>query len=155
MEKTILVDNEYGTIELEDGILIANWKISFIDIDTAQKAVKLRLKALGGANYPYLSKISSIKGTTKEARDFLASKKASEGVIVVAILVNSILENMIASLFLYLNKPIVPTKIFKDEAKAKEWLKKTQIKAKRTSYKKVSITRNGHRNTVKFKQLTE
>lgn len=122
-QKIVLSDNEYGCIELEDGIIIATWKVSYIDLDIAKKAVENRLKVFNNKKYPGLVKIGFLKDTTKDARDFLASTKGCEGFIAGAIVVNTILENIIASLYLYLNKPVVPTKIFKDEAKAKEWLR--------------------------------
>lgn len=118
----VLLDNEYGKIELENGIIIATWKAAFIDLETAQKAVSNRLTVFAGQNYPVLVKIKSIKDSTKEARDFLASEQAGKGIIAGAIHVDSIIENMLATFFIYLNKPVTPTKIFKDETKAKEWL---------------------------------
>lgn len=119
----ILLDNEYGRLEVENGIVIATWKVSFIDLDIAKKVVKSRLIAMEGKVYPAIVKIKSIKDSTKEARDFLASKDGCEGFTAGAIIVESILENMIATLYIFLNKPVVPTKIFKDETKAKEWLR--------------------------------
>lgn len=123
VQKIVLSDNEYGCIELENGIIIATWKVSYIDLDIAKKAVENRLKVFNNKKYPGIVKIGFLKDTTKDARDFLASEKGCEGFVAGAIVVNTILENIIASLYLYLNRPVVPTKIFKDEAKAKEWLK--------------------------------
>jgi hypothetical protein len=71
---------------------------------------------------PTLIKIKAIRESTKDARDFLASKEGCVGLSAGAICVDSILENVIATLFIYLNKPIIPTKVFTDEEKAKEWL---------------------------------
>ena len=110
-------------MELEEGIIIATWKVSYIDLDIAQKAVKSRLLFFNEKKYPCLIRISSIKDTTKEARDFLASKNGCEGFTAGAFLVESIIENIMASMYIYLNKPVVPMKVFKDSEKAKEWLK--------------------------------
>ncbi len=121
-ERIVLLDNEYGRFELENGILIGIWKKSFIDLNSAKKIVNYRLMAAAGQKYPLLTKIKSIRESTKEARVFLASEKACEGIIAGAICVDSPLENMVATVFIYMSKPVVPTKIFKDEAKAKEWL---------------------------------
>jgi hypothetical protein len=81
-----------------------------------------------GQKYAVLIKMKSIKGSTKEARDFLASQIGCDGLIAGAILVDSIVENMLATFFIYLNKPRIPTKIFKDESKAKEWLELYVVK---------------------------
>lgn len=120
-EITTLADNQDIKIELENGIIIATYKNSFIDLEIAKKMIHTRLKASAGKNYPVLVKIKSVRDCTKEARDFLA-EKGCEGVIAGAILADSIFENMIANLFIYLNKPLIPTKVFKDKTKAKQWL---------------------------------
>jgi len=122
MDKKLLLENEYSKIELEDDIIIITWKSLFIDLPVMKQIVNNRLKVTGDKKYPVLVKIKSIKDSTKEARDFLASEQGAKNVLAVAIHVDSIFENMIASLFIYLNKPIVPVQIFKDEEKAKEWL---------------------------------
>jgi hypothetical protein len=121
-EISILSENEHTKIELENGILIATWKSSFVDLDIAKEAVINRLLVTNGQKYPVLIKIKSVRSSTKEARDFLASEKGCAAVIAGAVYVDSILENMIATFFIFLNKPSVPLKIFKDETKAKEWL---------------------------------
>lgn len=118
----LLLDNEYSKIELSNGIMIATWKASIINLDIAKNTVISRLSVTGGQNFPVLIKIKSIKGSTKEARDFLSSEKGSEGVIAAAIYVDSIVGNMLATFFIYLNKPRIPTKIFKDEKTATKWL---------------------------------
>lgn len=118
----LLLDNEYGKIELSNKIIIATWKASFIDLKIAKNAVSSRLSVTAGQNYPFLIRMKSIKESTKEARDFLSSENGCEGISAGAILVESILGNMLATFFIYLNKPRIPIKIFKDEAKAKEWL---------------------------------
>ena len=118
-----LLDNEFIKIELENEILVGEWKDSFIDLAVAEKAVNSRLHVLKEKKYPFLVQIKSIKNSTKEARDFLASEKGCEGLIAGAILVDSVFENMIASLFIFLNRPLIPTRVFNDETKAREWLK--------------------------------
>lgn len=120
--RKLLFENEYSRFELENDIIIATWKSSFVDLKIAQQVVQERLAAIS-TTYPVLVKINGIKDSTKEARDFLASEKGGEGFSAVALYVHSTLETIIANLFIFLNKPKVPTKIFKDETKAKEWLK--------------------------------
>lgn len=121
-KKPLLLDSEYSKFELQNGILIGTWKKSFIDLNTAKKTINDRLMVSNGRKYPVLVKIKSIRESTKEARVFLASEKACEGLIAGAICVDSALENMVATIFIYMSKPVVPTKIFTNETKAKEWL---------------------------------
>jgi len=120
--KRILLENDEVKIELEEGIVIANWKTSFVDINVARRAVKYRLECTNHASYPLLSNIKSIKHGTKEARDFLALEKSCEGIIAAAVLVNSPIGSMIGNFFIKINRPFILTKIFTDELEAKIWL---------------------------------
>ncbi len=57
-----------------------------------------------------------------DARRAGASLEYSHHVEALALYSTKIHENIIGSLFLKINKPIVPTKFFDDREKAKEWL---------------------------------
>lgn len=120
--KRTLLENHEVKIELEDGIVIANWKTSFVDINVARRAVQYRLESTNHVPYPLLSNIKSIKNGTKEARDFLALESSCEGIIAAAVLINSPIGSMIGNFFISINKPFVTTKIFTDETEAKKWL---------------------------------
>lgn len=71
--------------------------------------------AAAGQKYPILAKIKSIRESTKETRVFLVFEKAFIAIIAQAICVDFSIENMIATVFVYMSKPIIPNKIFKDE----------------------------------------
>jgi len=120
--KKLLLENNGVTIELESGIVLAKWKSSFVDISIAQQAVLWRLESTNYTSYPILSNIKLVKNSTKEARDFLASEKGCEGIIAAAILIDSPIGNMIGNFFIFISKPLRPTKIFTKEAEAKKWL---------------------------------
>ncbi len=122
--KAILSDNKISRLELESGILTATWKADYIDLEIAKKVINNRINVTNGKSYPMLILIGSITDSTKDARDFLASEYACTGIIAGAICVKSSLENMLGNLFIYMNKPKVPTKLFRDETKAKKWLSK-------------------------------
>ena len=120
--KKVLLENIEVMIELEDGIVIANWKSTYIDLNVAQRAVKYRLECTNNVSYPLLSNIRSIKNGTKAARDFLSSKESCEGITAAAVLIDSPIGSMIGNFFIKINKPFVETKIFTDEQEAKKWL---------------------------------
>ena len=117
-----LLDDDFHKIDLEDGILIATWKVSKIDISAAKEVSASRHKLTSGKKYPILVKMNSIKESTVEARDFLASEEACIDIIATALCVDSVLGDYNSSFFISINKPAIPIKIFNDEAKAKEWL---------------------------------
>ena len=121
MKKTLLDNNEV-TIELEDGIIIAKWKKTSVDLMVAQQAVQYRLESTNYVSSPMLSDIKSIKNITKEARDFLATEKGCEGIIALALLINSSIGSMIGNFWMKISNPLVPTKIFTNEEEAKKWL---------------------------------
>jgi len=121
--KTLLLENEEVLIELEDGIVFAHWKIFHVDINSAQRLVKYRLECTNNGSYPILSNIKSIKNSTKEARDFLASENGCEGIIAAALLVNSHIGSLLANFFIKINKPNRDTRMFTDEIEAKKWLR--------------------------------
>jgi hypothetical protein len=120
--KKNLSDTPNVLIELENGILIATLKNSFVDIEIVKEMLHERINVSQGKKYPLLVKMKSLSKITGDARAFLGSSKGYEGVTIFAIQVESSVGKMIASMFLFLNPPLVPTKIFTDEAKAKEWL---------------------------------
>lgn len=122
------LETEYVKIYLDNGILAAEWKRSIIDISIAKAVVNSRNHFADGINYPVLVKINSIIGGSKEARDFLASEEACKGMIAGAIVVDSIFETMLANLFIGRSKPIIPTRIFSSEAKARKWLEQFKTK---------------------------
>lgn len=123
MKKTLL-ENIDVTIELEDGIVVAKWKSTFVDLNVAKQAVKWRLECTNFTSYPLLSNIKLVKSSTKEARDFLATEKGCEGIIAAAVLIDSPISSMIGNFFIRVSKPLRPTKIFTDELEAKKWLTK-------------------------------
>ncbi|MES2285293.1 MAG: hypothetical protein V4547_06350 [Bacteroidota bacterium] len=120
--KKLLLENDEVRIELEEKILFAIWKSTFVDLKIAQQAVAYRLEATDFVPYPMIIDIKSIKSITKSSRDFLASEKGSEGIIAAAFLIDSSLGRILGNFFIQINKPLKPTKIFTDEIMAKKWL---------------------------------
>lgn len=115
-------ENEHAKFVIEEGILIGSFKCKLVDLDLAEKITADRVELQNGISYPILSNIKFVKNSTKEARDFLASEKGCEGVIAAAILIDSPIGNMIGNFFIFISKPLRPTKIFTKEAEAKKWL---------------------------------
>lgn len=70
-----------------------------------------------------LADIRKVKGTSKEVRDYGGKNEAVlQKMKKLAILLNSGLSKVIGNIFLKFNKPSYETRLFTDEAKAKEWL---------------------------------
>ena len=113
----------YITLWKEDEILYVKWADGInITLDIAKQAVEARIKFSEGISYPCLIDIRGIKSASKEAREYLA-KEGTQLIKAGALLTGSILTRVLANFFLAINKPPVHTKLFTDEAEAKEWLK--------------------------------
>jgi hypothetical protein len=63
---------------------------------------------------------------SKDARDYLGSSEGVLGLIAIAILTETILKEFLINFFLRVSRPPFPTRMFKDESKAKAWLKTLQ-----------------------------
>lgn len=123
MEKIIIGDKEIAfDFKLENGIVIGVFQSEYFDLSIAQKVTDYRLAFQKGKKYPLLSNIKKVSGSTKAARDFMASKEGCEGVVVAAMIIDSPIGSMIGNFFISISRPLVPTKIFTDETEAKNWL---------------------------------
>lgn len=120
--KRLLFESNELKFELEDGIIMGTFKLESVDLEIAKKVTNHRLEIQKGKSYPLLSNIKTIKSSTKQARDFMASKEGCDGVIVAAVLIDSPLSRIIGNFFINISKPYVTTKIFTDEIDAKKWL---------------------------------
>ncbi len=120
--KTPLFETDEITFKIVEGILIGNWKAESIDLPLVHKIINYRLKIQDGKSYPLLTNIKSVKESTKAARDYLASKEGCQGVSKAAIIISSPVSKMIANFFILASHPLIPTKMFTNEAEAKRWL---------------------------------
>lgn len=125
MEST---ENKNISITLDKGILVGEYLCEIADLETVQSAVSFRLENYGHKDFPLLVYTNKVKHITKEAREYLASEEGCQKIKSCAILTNSIVTKVIANFFIQINKPPVPTKLFTNEASARQWLSKNKIK---------------------------
>lgn len=114
--------NDLVSMELVNGILVGEIKAEIVNVDVAKSAIQYRLQNFGDKSYPFLISIQSVRHSTKEARDILASKDGCEKVTASAILVDSAITSVLGNFFIKINKPLVPTKLFTDKTLAIQWL---------------------------------
>ena len=70
--------------------------------------------------------VTHIKSISREAREVYANEGNEKRVIAVALLTRSTVGRIVGNFFIGFNRPQVPTKLFEDELKAREWLKAQQ-----------------------------
>jgi hypothetical protein len=123
MQDKVLEDS-YSKIWFENQIIFCAFKFPEINLHIAEACVELRLKAVNGTAYPTFVDTGNIKGVTKEARDYFASKEAIQYIKAAALLAPSFVTKMMGTFFLTFNRPAVPIRLFTDRQEAIKWLEK-------------------------------
>jgi len=108
----------------EDGIAQAivspNAEVSLAD---AKECISAMAKISQGKSYPTLVDLRKEKSLSREAREYLAGEETAKVQSAVALLIGSPLLRVIANVFMGLNKPKMPIKVFISESEAIKWLK--------------------------------
>lgn len=115
-------------VYIDDEILVGEFKGHSMDLPTAVRATQTKAHLIKGKRYPTLADCSTIKKCTKESREFLSTEQAIEGATAIAILVNTPVGAIMSNFFIQLNKPPLPTKLFRDKKSAVKWLQQFKEK---------------------------
>ena len=92
-----------------------------LSLEVAKTCVEARLFFSKGKMRALLIDMRGIKSTTKPAREYMATIGATL-VKACALITGSGFNRTLGNIFLTIDKPAVPTKLFTDEGKAREWL---------------------------------
>ncbi len=119
-----MVENQNIQFWIEDGILHGLYKKNcMVTLEAAKEIVKLRLSMQGDKTYPCIAYLLEGEGVFKsDARKFLAID-GYIGVEKLAIITTSSVKAVIANVFITIDKPIKPTRLFTSKQKALLWLK--------------------------------
>jgi hypothetical protein len=89
----------------------------------AEEVMALTWELTGHRRLPLLADVRTVKGIEREARVHLAGPAGARLNSAVALLVGSPLSRAIGNFFVGLNRPLIPTRMFTDEAEALAWLR--------------------------------
>lgn len=92
------------------------------DIEDAQEVLDATKFLANGRTLPHLYLIGARTLPSKSARQLSSSKKGSKYKSAEAIVVNTLSQKMIYNFMINVEKTAVPTKLFNNEADAREWL---------------------------------
>ena len=125
LERAPVVRTRTGEIWLgEDGIVRSNVVIPQAEIGSrdAHDSLAAIQEVSGGLKRPVITDIRAIKSADRGSRAVSAGPDATRMIIALAIFADSPASRVIGNIFLTVNKPIFPTRIFTDEGEALAWL---------------------------------
>ena len=120
-------ENGYGIFWKEENILFFEFKSeAVIDLHAAQQIIADRLQTQKEKPFPVLCIMNGVVNINKAARDYFA-QQGSVLIKAVGILANQgSYAFLMASFYIRVNKPQVPTKVFSDKSEALQFLKTFQ-----------------------------
>ena len=108
----------------EDGIFRFAYSLKAeVALDDAKENIAAQSKLVKEKKLPGLIDMTEVKSVNREARAYYASEEAVKLCSAIAILIATPISRVIGNLFLGLNTPPFPTKLFTSKAEAVEWLK--------------------------------
>ena len=118
------VETPYITLWLDDeGFLCGQYANDVhLTLDIAISIVESRIYFAKGRSYRLLIDMRGIKSTTRDARKYMATIGATL-VTAGALITGSPINRALGNIFLTIDKPLVPTKLFTNETSARQWLK--------------------------------
>jgi Na+/H+ antiporter NhaA len=123
--KQNFIDTDYAQMWFEDGLICVVFKSNLIiNLDIARNMVAERLKINNQIARPMLVDVSGIVSIDMPSRKFFASEAATQYVKAGAIVVKGLIPQFVTQVFMKIDKPKVPSRIFTNADKAVVWLEK-------------------------------
>jgi hypothetical protein len=118
------VETPYITLWMdEEGFLCGRYpENTHLSLEVAISIVESRIFFAKGNSFPLLIDMRGIKSTTRKAREYMATIGATL-VKAGALITGSALNRTLGNIFLKIDKPVVPTKLFTNEESARQWLR--------------------------------
>jgi hypothetical protein len=133
MEKEATILKNKVSLEKADVILDDNYLVrihikenSDIETEDIERIQVAKRKLIGQNPHLVIFVPPKFGNISKEARELSASKEVCRNAIAKAIIVKTVSAKLIGNVFLKINKPPVPVKLFKDEKDAEKWLREMQ-----------------------------
>lgn len=97
---------------------------ALVDLESLKEYSEAVVRGCQGKKIPVLFDMRGIKYVERDARDQFA--KGPPGLLTkaVAVVIRSVAQRMMVRFFLLINKPEFPMKVFRDEKKALNWVRR-------------------------------
>jgi len=114
----------------EDGILFQRVKddIIIFDLETTKKYVADRKAFAKGKSYPVILDVNNAQSFNMEAQRYEATDEGLEGLLAMASIIKSKIQQVLGNIYIMVQKPKVPNKLFSDKESALKWV--SQFKEK-------------------------
>lgn len=116
------VENDVISLKIEENIIYGKYLVEKIDLEVAKKAVETRLKLQNGKEFLGVFDSSNLKVITSDARKYLTQPISYKGLKVSAFIIKSPIGAVLGNFYLAFGKFPIPTKLFRTEAQAVEWV---------------------------------
>lgn len=118
-------ENDFCWMRVSNGILFVKFKPGLvINVEIAKQMYYDRLKFSNGISRPLLLDGRNFVSMDRATMKYYKTKEVTQCITAAAFLTGNALTSLAGNLFLTLEKPLIPTKLFTDEKKAVEWLEK-------------------------------
>lgn len=118
-------ENDFCRMWISNGILHGEYKPELVmNVEIAKQMVNHRLKVSNGVSHPMLLDVRNLVSTDRTTMKYYKTKEVVQYVTAAAIITGNSITSLAGNIFLTLEKPLIPTKLFTDEKKALEWLEK-------------------------------
>ena len=123
--KESYLENDFSRMWISNGVLFLQYKPRLVlNLEIAKQIVADRLKVSNGISRPMLLDGRNFVSIDRTSMKYYKTKETVQYVNSAAFLSGSALGTLAGNIFLTLEKPLIPTKLFMDEEKALEWLEK-------------------------------
>lgn len=123
MNKEVIITRTAKISQIAEEILLVDvLELSDVDEKDARENYLACKKMTGGKKAAILIDSRTQTTATNEARAFSASAEVSQFVIARAIITNSLAVKILGNFYCLVNKPLSPTRLFKNEKEAMKWL---------------------------------
>ncbi len=116
-------ENEFAEIWFENGIVHILYKPGCVlNIANIKQLVEDRIKVSNGQTSPILIDLRNLVSSDNATRSYLATPEAEKYLCAGAMIINNELQKLLMNLYLKIDKPRLPARVFTNKEKALEWL---------------------------------
>lgn len=116
-------EDEYSEMWIENGIGFQVYKPQLvITIEVAKQMVINRVKTFNGIARPVLVDVRNLLSIDGASRKYFATREAGQLILAGAIYLDSPIARFLGNVFLMIDKPLTPAKLFTEKERALQWI---------------------------------